>query len=132
LKPQNKALILLDLQVDTTTPQGYMILTMMSAVATLEKDIINERLQGGRAAKSGNGGYAYGAPAYGVAAVEKQLVKDETEQEIIDIIRRHHKSGKSLREIASYLNKEGYKSKRGGGWSHTSVKSVLDRLYGKK
>lgn len=33
LWPANKALILLDLQVDTTTAQGYMILTVMSAVA---------------------------------------------------------------------------------------------------
>jgi len=33
LWPANKALILLDLPVDTTTAQGYMILTVMSAVA---------------------------------------------------------------------------------------------------
>jgi site-specific DNA recombinase len=129
LQPNNKALVLLDLQVDTSTPTGRMILTVMAAVATLERDVINERTQGGRKAKAEQGGYAYGAPKFGTQAVEGELVTDEKEQEIIDIIRRHHKSGKSLRAIADYLNQHGYPSKRGGEWKHTSVKAVLDRLY---
>ncbi|MFN5978070.1 MAG: recombinase family protein, partial [Pseudanabaena sp.] len=41
LQPTNKALVLLDLQVDTSTPTGRMILTVMAAVATLERDVIN-------------------------------------------------------------------------------------------
>ena len=35
LQPDNKALVLLDLQVDTSSPTGKMILTVMAAVATL-------------------------------------------------------------------------------------------------
>jgi site-specific DNA recombinase len=34
LQPEKKALILLDLQVDTSTPMGTLILTVMAAVAT--------------------------------------------------------------------------------------------------
>lgn len=131
LQPNNKALVLLDLQVDTSTPTGRMILTVMAAVATLERDVINERTQGGRKAKAEQGGYAYGSPKFGTQAVEGELVPNEKEQEIIEIIRRHHKSGKSLRAIADYLNQHGYPSKRGGVWKHTSIKTVLDRLYPK-
>ncbi|WP_415857485.1 recombinase family protein [Nodularia spumigena] len=36
-----------------------------------------------------------------------------------------------MRAIAQYLNENGYKSKRGKDWQHTSVKTVLDRLYPK-
>ncbi|GAX37290.1 site-specific recombinase [Nodularia sp. NIES-3585] len=108
-----------------------MILTMMAAVAELERAQITERTQGGRKAKASQGGYAYGSPAFGKSAVEGELVANDDEQQVIDIIRRHHKSGKSLRAIAQYLNENGYKSKRGKDWQHTSVKTVLDRLYPK-
>jgi len=129
LQPNNKALILLDLQVDTSTPTGLMILTVMAAVATLERDVINERTQGGRKAKSENGGYAYGSPKFGERALDRELVDNPDELAIVEVIRRHHKSGKSLRAIADYLNNNGYKPKRGSKWQHTSVKNVIARIY---
>lgn len=133
LEPNNKSLVLLDLQLDTSTPQGKMILTTMAGIAEMERAIINERTQGGRKAKASKGGYAYGKPAYGWKSSEnKELVKDQSEQEIIDIIRRHKKSGKSLRKIAEYLNAQGYKTKQGKQWGHTSVSSILKKLKAKK
>ncbi|MBD2168622.1 recombinase family protein [Calothrix membranacea FACHB-236] len=131
LQPQKKALVLLDLQVDTTTPQGYMILTVMSAVARLEREIINERTRGGQRAKAEKGGYAYGAPAFGQQAVAGELVPDQDELEVAEVIRKHHKSGKSFGAIATWLNLNGYKTKRGGQWQAMSVKRVVDRLYQK-
>ncbi|OUL26803.1 hypothetical protein BV378_12330 [Nostoc sp. RF31YmG] len=131
LQPQRKALILLDLQVDTTTPQGYMILTVMSAVAKLERDIINERTQGGRRAKADNGGYAYGAPAFGQKAVDGELIPDLEELDAIEAIRKHHKSGKSFGAISTWMNMNGYKTKYGSQWHANSVKRVVDRLYHK-
>ncbi|MEO0868327.1 MAG: recombinase family protein, partial [Cyanobacteria bacterium J06642_11] len=78
------------------------------------------------------GGYAgYGSPAFGVKSVNGNLVADEKEQQIIDLIRRHHKSGKSLQQIANWMNTQGYKTKRGREWQRISIKRVLDRLYGK-
>jgi site-specific DNA recombinase len=132
LQPNNKALVLLDLNVDTSTPTGKMILTIMAAVATLERDVINERTQGGRKAKTAAGGYAYGAPKFGQVSIDGELMPDVEEERIIEIIRKHHKSGKSLREIAEYLNVNGFKSKHGKEWGHTSVKAILDRLFKKK
>lgn len=104
---------------------------MMAAVTELERAQINERTQGGRKAKASQGGYAYDSPAFGQQSVEGELVPSDDEQQVVEIIRRHHKSGKSLRAIAQYLNENGYKSKRGKDWQHTSVKTVLDRLYPK-
>lgn len=129
LQPQNKALVLLDLQVDTSTPTGKMILTMMAAVAELERSQINERTQGGRKAKAAKGGYAYGAPAFGQKSDGSgELTVNESEQAVIDIIRRHRKSGKSFAAIADYLNLKGYPSKRGGGWHAASVQRTYKRL----
>ncbi|MDJ0898654.1 MAG: recombinase family protein [Xenococcus sp. MO_188.B8] len=100
--------------------------------ANSEIDPVWERLERGRQAKAAQGGYAgYGSPAFGQKAVNGNLVDDPSEQEIIELIRRHHKSGKSLQQIANWLNENGYRTKRGSQWRKISVKRVLDRLYGK-
>lgn len=91
-----------------------------------------ERLEQGRQAKASSGGYAgYGSPAFGQRSVNGELVEDPLEHQVIELIRRHHKSGKSLQKIADWLNAQGYTTKRGQPWQRISVKRVLDRLYGK-
>jgi len=93
---------------------------------------LTERLEKGRRAKAAQGGYAgYGSPAFGQKSLNGELVEDQLEQQVIELIRRHHKSGKSLQQIADWLNQHGHKTKRGHQWKRISVKRVLDRLYGK-
>jgi Recombinase len=91
-----------------------------------------ERLERGRQAKADNGGYAgHGSPAFGQRSIDGELIADPVESQTIELIRRHHKSGKSLQKIADWLNQQGYQTKRGQAWQRISVKRVLDRLYGK-
>ncbi|MFN5242339.1 MAG: recombinase family protein [Aphanizomenon sp.] len=91
-----------------------------------------EKLDQARKAKAASGGYAgYGSPAFGQQSLGGELVENPSEQQIIELIRRHHKSGKSLPQIAAWLNQQGYTTKRGNQWQPVSVKRVLDRLYGK-
>lgn len=128
LEPLNKALVLLDLNVDTSTPTGKMILTVMAAVAQLERDVIKERTQTGRRVKASSGGYAYGAPPYGFVSVDGELVAVPEEQAVIELIKRHRRSGKSLRSVAKYLNESGHRTKWGKEWAATQVSDVLRRL----
>ncbi|NER27121.1 MAG: recombinase [Symploca sp. SIO1C4] len=98
----------------------------------LKRHEIWERLEQGRRAKANSNGYAgYGSPAFGQQSVNGELVDDPLECQVIELIRRHHKSGKSLQKIADWLNQNGYTTKRGQLWQRISVKRVLDRLYGK-
>ncbi|KAM3092338.1 recombinase family protein [Phormidesmis sp. 146-35] len=91
-----------------------------------------ERLEQGRRAKAAQGGYAgYGSPAFGQRSLNGELVENPDEQQIVELIRRHHKSGKSLQQVADWLNQNGYQTKRGQQWQRISVKRVLDRLYGR-
>ncbi|MFM6371330.1 MAG: recombinase family protein, partial [Dolichospermum sp.] len=132
LQPNNKALIVIDMNMDTSTPTGKLVLTMLAGVAEFEKSQINERTANGKKARAKTSEYANGGqPKFGHKADNKNLVIDEKEQQIIDIIRRHHKSGKSQRQIAEYLNKQGIMSKQGKQWSSTTVGRVLERLYPK-
>ena len=128
LKPSDKALILLDLAIDTSTPAGRMVLTMMAALAEMERSLIRERVERGRAVKHEAGGYAYGAPQFGQKAENKELVADESEQAVIEVIRRHRRSGKSPQAIADFLNTGNYPTKRGGIWQHTTVRGIIKRL----
>jgi site-specific DNA recombinase len=73
-------------------------------------------------------GYAYGAPQFGQKAENKELVADESEQAVIDVIRRHRRSGKSPQAIADYLTANNYPTKRGGCWQHTTVRGIIKRL----
>jgi DNA invertase Pin-like site-specific DNA recombinase len=91
-----------------------------------------ERLEQARRAKAAQGGYAgYGSPAFGQRSIGGELAENVDEQQIIELIRRHHKSGKSLQQVADWLNQNGYTTKRGQQWQRISVKRVLDRLYGR-
>jgi site-specific DNA recombinase len=128
LQPQDKALVLLDLNIDTSSPMGMMILTVMAAVAQLERGMIRERTQGGRMAKATQGGYAFGAPSYGYKSVDGALIEVPEEQAVIELIRRHRRGHKSMADIASFLNAEGYKTKRGAMWQSKQVYEILKRL----
>ena len=98
----------------------------------LQRQDVWERLDRGRRAKASDGGYAgYGSPAFGQRSEKGELVADPSECQVVELIRRHHKSGKSLQKIADWLNQRGYTTKRGRSWQRISVKRVLDRLYGK-
>ncbi|MCY7286101.1 MAG: recombinase family protein [Cyanobacteria bacterium CAN_BIN43] len=91
-----------------------------------------QRLEQGRREKASQGGYAgYGSPAFGHRSLDGELIENPDEQQIIELIRRHHKSGKSLQQVADWLNQRGYTTKRGQQWQRISVKRVLDRLYGR-
>lgn len=104
----------------------------MSKKSPAPHNEIWQRLDQGRKAKAASGGYAgYGSPAFGQRVVNGELVTNSQEQEIIELIRRHHKSGKSLQQIADWLNGNGYATKRGQQWRRISIKRVLDRLYGR-
>jgi DNA invertase Pin-like site-specific DNA recombinase len=102
------------------------------AAENFQKREIWERLEQARRTKATQGGYAgYGSPAFGQQSIDGELTDNPDEQQIIELIRRHHKSGKSLQQVADWLNQNGYTTKRGQQWQRISVKRVLDRLYGR-
>lgn len=102
------------------------------AAENFQKHEVWERLEQARKAKAAQGGYAgYGSPAFGQRSINGELIENPNEQQIIELIRRHHKSGKSLQQVADWLNQNGYTTKRGQQWQRISVKRVLDRLYGR-
>jgi DNA invertase Pin-like site-specific DNA recombinase len=139
----NKSILIPGISIDLESSSGRMIFRMLSSQCEFDCDIVNERFQSGREAKRRDGGNIGGAPAFGKKASDKKresYIDNPEEQEIIEIIRRHRRSGKSFNAIAGYLNKKGFPTKRGnvaikdgegkmkGGWTHVHVKRILERI----
>jgi site-specific DNA recombinase len=91
--------------------------------------LITERTQTGRKNKTAKGGYAYGSPAFGMMSDEnKELTPNLKEQEAIEIIRKHRRSGKSFDRIAQFLNGQGIQTKRGRKWLGRTVYNVYQKI----
>ena len=110
---------------NTSTPQGRLLLNMLGSFAEYERELIKERVMAGKKAKAEKGGYIGGSPKLGKKALNKELVEAKEEKNLIRVIKYHRKEGKSLREICTFLEKEGYSTKRGGKWYPKTIANIL-------
>jgi DNA invertase Pin-like site-specific DNA recombinase len=115
-------LILLDLNLDTSSYQGRFVTTVMSALAEMERGIIAERQKDVHKDRR----------AQGVVWGKDMGPMNRTPQELKDRILSERSSGRSYREIASRLNNEGVPTQNGKSWYATTVKNILDRISGEK
>ena len=108
--------------IDTTTPTGKFFLTIMAGAAELEKNLIKERCASGREARRAEG-KRIGEIPFGMdlGLDEKTLIINETEQQVLSVIRKHKDEGKTLQSISDELNAHGYQTKKGKQWSTGTV-----------
>ena len=100
---------------------------MLGAVNEYERAMIALRLRSGRRRKADKGADAYGSPPYGYRVQAGALVPDELEQVAIARMRGLRASGASLRQIATLLEGEGCKPKRGERWYPMTSRQILSR-----
>lgn len=112
---QGWRLMSLDLNLDTGTPTGRLVLTLLAAVAEMERARIGERHRDWHAAKRERGlvwGVDEGPRSQTPEGVRRR-VQDERAQ------------GVSLQRIADGLNADGVPTTRGGAKWHASTVSAL-------
>jgi DNA invertase Pin-like site-specific DNA recombinase len=106
--------VILDADVDTTTPGGRLVANVLGSVAEWERAIIRERTRDALAARRA-AGVRLGRPV-----------------ELPDIIRDRigalRAAGASYRTIAATLTAEGVPTARGGAWYASTVKAVVASL----
>lgn len=113
--------------IDTATPMGEMIFTVLASMAAQERQVITERTHGGRREKALKGGFAGGAAPYGYQRdKDGGLVVVEAEAAIVRRIFAEREAGRTLQAIADGLNADGLTSKRGGPWNVSSVHYIAD------
>lgn len=111
---------------DDDDPMRKFVRQVMGAAADLERGLIAKRLRNGRKTKASQGGYAYGAPAYGQKAADKALTVDDDETAVLEQMKTWQAEGVSVRGICARLNEAGIPSKRGGAWHPTTVARLLN------
>jgi DNA invertase Pin-like site-specific DNA recombinase len=103
--------VVLDVEVDTTTAAGRLVVDVVSAAAQFESRRIGERVKGVHAVRKAQGKRAGQAP----------LLDHEIRLRIFG----EHQGGKSLAQIARDLNNEGVATAKGGNWYSSTVAHVV-------
>jgi DNA invertase Pin-like site-specific DNA recombinase len=111
---------------DPDDPMRTAMRQMMGVFAQLDRGMTVARLRRGRLAKAAAGGYAHGRPAFGYQSQNGRLVPVEEEQLVIRRARALHAEGRSLREIADTLGREGRRPRGGGRWHPPQVARLLE------
>lgn len=101
-------LVVLDLGLDTSTPVGRFTLTILAAVAELERNLIRQRTREALAAKKARG-EPVGRPV-------------EVDPAAVARARALRATPMTLRAVAEAMDREGWPTARGGGsWSASTV-----------
>jgi DNA invertase Pin-like site-specific DNA recombinase len=104
-------LIALDLGVDTSTPSGEMMASVLATFAQFERRLIGQRTKDALAVKR----------AQGVRLGRPREIPEATVARISDLYR----AGLSVAAIARRLNEDGVSTPRGGRWHSPGVKRAL-------
>lgn len=127
----SRSLVSLSESVDTASAAGRMMLTMLGALASWERETIGERTAEAlrhlkaQNVKMGRDGYGW---TYGEAVDDegRRVVEPvESERAAIERAKELRAAGRSLRQIAEALTVEGHETKRGGRWHAKTVRSLI-------
>lgn len=119
------ALVSLNETLDTSTPWGRAMIGILSSFNQMESENIQVRTAMGREAKANEGGYAGGKPPIGYRADNGNLVIVPEEAEIVRLVFKLRKEGKTLIGIAEELNERGYRTKKGLEFKHSAIQTIL-------
>jgi DNA invertase Pin-like site-specific DNA recombinase len=115
--------------VDTSSAAGKFMLTILAAVAEMERNLIAERIRNVLSWKRRNG-KVFGHEPFGFSRDGDSLVPVEAEQKALELILDLRARGYSLRKIARALEARGIPTKRGGRWAAATVRKLLARAEG--
>ncbi len=132
-------LVSVDDAIDSSTQGGRLTLTILSAVAEIERENITDQFMSGRLQKIRDGKWSGGSVPYGYRNVNKELVVDPYESAIVrKIFELYLQEDMKATSVGVWLNEEGYFRKENGGenqkpFTYDFIVNILDNpvYYGK-
>lgn len=127
-KPHGVELVSLSEQLDTRTPAGVLMLTVLGAIAQLEREMIADRTRSALRYKRNKGERLGPTPlGYRTPSAGAPMVPDPVELAAVRQILRRRRSGLSFRRIAQDLAAAGHQTKHGGRWHASTVRAIWTR-----
>jgi len=116
--------------LDTRSAMGRFFFTLTAALAEMERRLIGERTKSALAHKRSRNEKTGGDVPYGYNLTPAGiLIRNDTEQKVIRLIRHLHRQGISLRGICRELERYGYKTKRSNDiWHPATLAGILQRI----
>ena len=118
--------------IDSSKDAGKLMISVLSAVAEIERENILVQTMEGRRQKAREGRWNGGFAPYGYTLVNGELIVEEEEAETIRLIySKFINTNMGVGKIAEYLNQHGYKKKKRqnntlDAFAASFVKGVLD------
>ncbi|NYB73780.1 recombinase family protein [Sedimentibacter hydroxybenzoicus DSM 7310] len=118
--------------IDSSKDSGKLMISVLSAVAEIERENILVQTMAGRREKARVGEWNGGFAPYGYDLIDGKLTIAEEEAKVIEIIyKQFTTTNMGINAVASYLNNNGYKKKKRqngtlDAFSASFVKSILD------
>ena len=125
-------LICVEDNIDSSKEAGKLLISIIAAVAEMERENIRVQTMAGRMQKAREGKWNGGFAPYGYALESGELVIAEDEADIIRMIfDRYINTDDGINGVANYLNNHGYtkKLRQNGtipGFSTSFVKKIID------
>ena len=111
--------------LDTGTAAGRVVLNIMTAVSQWEREAIGERTRDAMSHKRAKGERVGTIPFGFRMADGARLEEDPAEQDVLARIQRLKAAGRTMRQIADELNRQGYTTRRGTAWRFQYVAAAL-------
>lgn len=112
--------------IDTENMSSEMMLTVFSIVAQNESLAISSNMQMGCRMRMKNGTYKQSTEPLGYQLIDKNLVVDHEEAEIVKRIFTDYLSGKSITKITAELNADGVTRRDGRSkWHYSGINLIL-------
>lgn len=111
--------------LDTSSPMGRMMLTMLAGFAEFERALIAERTGAALRHKQAKGEYIGGHEPYGWRLLNGTLVAVPVEQAVIAEAKRLREAGLSLRAVATELAATGHLARTGKPFEATQVQRMV-------
>jgi site-specific DNA recombinase len=115
-------------QLDTATPVGRLLRTVLSAIAEFERELIAERVTANVAARAAQG-KPHGRLHYGYRLNPEEhgpsWIPEPSEAAIYERLFAEILAGNSQQQIARHLNAEGSTTRSGGDWTQGTIRKLL-------
>jgi site-specific DNA recombinase len=118
-------LVSIEESIDTSTPAGRLLFTVIGALAQWEREEISARVAASVPIRAQQGKPTGGRGPFGYQWIEKRLVINSAEAPIVKKLFNAFLRNRKLLTTADEMNHRGLRTRNGAMWGKTTVKRIL-------